>query len=82
MVANHEILDVLDANVETPDALIGGGEHFDDVPRALAMTGQSIMMLRRHVVNYACMWRVNIWSVLMQIKVLNHSMTKTFRTQK
>ncbi len=29
MVANHEILDVLDAN--TPDALIGGGEHFDDV---------------------------------------------------
>ncbi len=31
MVANHEIFDVLDANVETPDALIGGGEHFDDV---------------------------------------------------
>ena len=34
MVANHEIPDVLDANIETPDALIRGGEHFDDVPRA------------------------------------------------
>jgi hypothetical protein len=34
MVANQEVLDVLDANVETPDALHGGGEHFDDVPRA------------------------------------------------
>ncbi len=34
MVANHEILDVLDANVEMPDALIRGGEHFDDVPCA------------------------------------------------
>ena len=34
MVANHEILDVFDANVETPDRLIGGGEHLDDVPHA------------------------------------------------
>jgi hypothetical protein len=34
MVSNREIRDVLDANIETPDALIGGGEHFDDVPRA------------------------------------------------
>jgi hypothetical protein len=34
MVANQEVLDVLDANVETPDALLRGGEHFDDVPRA------------------------------------------------
>ena len=34
MVANQEVLDVLDANIETQDALLGGGEHFDDVPRA------------------------------------------------
>jgi hypothetical protein len=34
MVTNHECLNVLDDNNETPEALIGGGDHFDDVPRA------------------------------------------------
>jgi hypothetical protein len=34
-VANNTIRDVLDMNVQTPEALVGGGDHFDDVPRAL-----------------------------------------------
>ena len=35
MISNHGIADVLGTEVATPDALVGGGEHFDDVPRAL-----------------------------------------------
>lgn len=35
MVANNTIRDVLDVDVQTPEALVGGGDHFDDVPRAL-----------------------------------------------
>ena len=33
MVRNSEIESVLDIAVDTPDDLVGGGEHFDDVPR-------------------------------------------------
>ena len=33
LVCNNEIEDVLDIAVDTPDDLVGGGEHLDDVPR-------------------------------------------------
>ena len=38
MVPNNTITDVLDMDVQTPEALVGGGDHFDDVPRALRRT--------------------------------------------
>jgi hypothetical protein len=34
MVVNSEIGAVLGSEVVTPDGLVGGGEHFDDIPRA------------------------------------------------
>ena len=35
MVPNNTITDVLNMDVQTPEALVGGGDHFDEVPRAL-----------------------------------------------
>ncbi|KAL3783157.1 hypothetical protein HJC23_001507 [Cyclotella cryptica] len=35
MVTNNTIRDVLGAEVQTPDSLIGGGDHFDEVPLSM-----------------------------------------------
>ena len=32
LVHNVEVRDVLDVDVDTPEALVGGGDHFDDIP--------------------------------------------------
>lgn len=34
VVRNDQVHEILGINVDTPESLIGGGEHFDDVPRA------------------------------------------------
>lgn len=34
MVRNEQVRETLGINVDTPDGLIAGGEHFEDVPRA------------------------------------------------
>ena len=45
MVTNGEIHDVLAVNVQTPDGLVGGGEHFDDIPRALRRVRSSATIM-------------------------------------
>ncbi|KAL3799112.1 LOW QUALITY PROTEIN: hypothetical protein HJC23_002240 [Cyclotella cryptica] len=64
MVVNQEVVDVLDAYVETPDALLGGGELSMIFLAPPAKTGHLIINLCRHVLDYACLWRVHIWSAL------------------
>ena len=41
MVANNSIREVLGAEVQTPDSLIGGGDHFDEVPRSMRPGGRA-----------------------------------------
>ena len=68
MVANQEVLDALDANIETLDALLGGGEHYDDVPRASRRDRSSDYESTLPRTRFACLWRVHIWSTLKQIQ--------------
>ena len=35
MVANNTIREILDMDMQTPEALVGGSDHFDDLPGAL-----------------------------------------------
>ena len=32
LVHNFQVRDILDADIDTPEALVGGGDHFDDIP--------------------------------------------------
>ncbi len=41
MVANNSIREILGAEVQTPDSLIGGGDHFDEVPRSMRRGGRA-----------------------------------------